>query len=211
MKQFYAYIHSRPNGMPFYIGKSQDLARPYSMKRKRNCHHKNIVGKYGALNIKVRVIRCRDEAHALTMEMQIIADLRKIGIPLTNMTDGGEGSSGRRFVMSSEHKAKISIANTGRIMSAEFCEKRRIASTGKSPSVETKLKLSIANKGKPRPLEVREKISAGHKGKTKSAAHRENISIAVKKLTISTETREKMRIGRELFFQQTEGIENVKT
>lgn len=89
MKQFCAYIHARPSGLPFYIGKAQGLKRPYTMRR--NNYHNNIVARHGASNILVGIIDCATEAIALELEIGLIKCFRRMGVRLTNLTDGGEG------------------------------------------------------------------------------------------------------------------------
>jgi formylmethanofuran dehydrogenase subunit E len=94
-KQFCVYIHKRPNGEPFYIGKGL-LSRAYDFAPSRRTEwHKNIVKKYGRDNIIVHVIPCMYEKEAFELEQVHIKIARENGYKLANLTDGGEGASGR--------------------------------------------------------------------------------------------------------------------
>lgn len=100
--QFYTYLHCKPDGEPFYVGKGiRSTCKDNYTKRshnftKRNAYHKNIVAKYGKENIGVFVFPCESEEQAFLNEIQQIAQLRRDGYELCNLTDGGEGSSGRK-------------------------------------------------------------------------------------------------------------------
>ncbi len=88
------YIHYRPSGKPFYVGKGK-INRAFGFSR-RNLHHRNIVSKYGRNRIKVSIIPSLTEKHAFDLEKELISIYRKQGFNLVNYTDGGEGCSGRR-------------------------------------------------------------------------------------------------------------------
>lgn len=103
IKKFYTYLHCKPNGDPFYVGKGNGK-RSHDFTCGRNQHHKNIVAKYGKENVGVFVFDCDSEAQALADEVQQIAQLREEGYELCNMTDGGEGASGFK------HQAKKNIS-----------------------------------------------------------------------------------------------------
>ena len=62
MRRFVVYLHRRPNGEIFYVGKGL-LQRAYDFAPSRRTDwHKNIVAKYGRENILVDVIECDNEA-----------------------------------------------------------------------------------------------------------------------------------------------------
>jgi hypothetical protein len=99
--QFYVYTHARPNTTDvhgiFYVGKGNGC-RAFRLKNtKRSIYHQNIVNKYGEKNIIVRKLNCKDENHSFKMEVEIISILRRIGVTLANLTDGGEGPVGYKF------------------------------------------------------------------------------------------------------------------
>lgn len=93
--KFCVYLHSRPDGSVFYVGKGlRHRAYEFAPSR-RTQHHLNIVKKYGKENIGVRIIPCMCEREANMLERAHIKAQRLIGANLVNLTDGGEGVSGR--------------------------------------------------------------------------------------------------------------------
>jgi hypothetical protein len=80
---------------------------------------------------------------------------------LVNMTDGGDGTIGRK--MSEKTKDKIIKANTGRKQSDSHKLKISKAKLGHKQSEESINKRRLALKGKSRPQEVKDKISKGNK------------------------------------------------
>jgi hypothetical protein len=188
-QDYYVYTHSFAGQPPFYVGKGLKI-RTTEMSR-RNKYHTNIVKKYGKENIIVKAMLCRDEQHALTLEVKMIAALRNGGVRLTNLTDGGEGMSGwtpsaeTRAKMSAvqsnrspETRAKISAVHTGAIRSPEARAKMSIAAKGKVVSLETRAKMSIASSS--RTPETRAKLSAAKTGVIFSPETRAKLSAAAK-------------------------------
>ena len=159
MKQFYTYLHCKPNGDPFYVGKGCRW-RSHDFKR-RNPHHQNIVEKYGKENIEVLVFPRATNQSAIDTEIEWIKVLREAGFELANKTDGGEGTSGR--IYSDETRKKMSSSRKGRIISPETCAK--ISANNKSGTPEVRAKKSATMTGKKRPPEVGRKISAALKGR----------------------------------------------
>ena len=146
-KQFYAYMHTKPDGTPFYIGKGNGRrVRNFS---KRNQHHKNTVAKYGRENIHIGYMECSSESVAFDLEMGLIKCVKRMGIKLTNLTDGGHGVSG--LVVTPEQRAKISATLTGR--------------KGSPHTDASKAKISAANKGRKRTPEEIQKMSIAAKNK----------------------------------------------
>jgi hypothetical protein len=159
-KQFYAYIHARPDGTPFYVGKGNGRrVRNFS---KRNPHHKNIVAKYGKNNILIGSLECSTEAISFELEKGMIKCLRKMGVELTNRTNGGEGCVG--LVLSDDAKARISASLRGR--------------KGFAHTPESKAKISMANTGKKRSEEARMKIRQTAIGRVVSNETREKLRAA---------------------------------
>ena len=127
MKQFYTYLHCKPNGNPFYVGKGSGN-RGYSLTGGRNQYYKRIIAKYGKENIGVFIFPCIDEEQAFADEIQQIFQLRREGYELCNNTNGGEGVSGYVW-----HQDKISIRNE----KAKITRMRRRALNKSAPPSNT--------------------------------------------------------------------------
>lgn len=99
------YSHTRNDTNEiFYIGKGNHK-RPYDVYN-RNRYWRHVVNKHG---FSVQIVAEHElESDAYKHEKELIAHYKKIGLPLVNLTDGGEGASG--MPKSEETKAKISKA-----------------------------------------------------------------------------------------------------
>lgn len=139
---FVAYVHARPDTTDasgiFYVGKG--TGKRYAQLANRNRHHQNVVNKYGVENILVGKIECSSEEIAFDLEKGLIKCLRRSGVILTNMTDGGEGSSG--YVPTEETKRKTSKALVGIKRKPEFGAKISASKKGHVVSQETRDKIS---------------------------------------------------------------------
>jgi len=115
MTTSFAYIHCKPDGTPFYVGKG--VRTRYKNFTGRNPYHKKVVAKYGRENILIGKLDCSTNDIALQLEIGLIKCLRRMGTPLTNLTDGGEGNVG--WKCPDNVKAAVSAANKNRIFSDE--------------------------------------------------------------------------------------------
>lgn len=95
--KFVVYTHLRPDGSPFYVGKGVRSRAFCFAKSRRTKWHTNIVDKYGRENIGVVTIACEHERMAFFLETAMIKNMRDSGESLANITDGGEGASGRKM------------------------------------------------------------------------------------------------------------------
>lgn len=146
---YYAYIHARPDTTDisgvFYVGKG--AGRRFRPSIRRTKHHTHVVGKYGAENILVGKVDCSSEEIAHELERGLIKCLRRNGVNLVNLTDGGEGSSG--YVPSPESKAKIAEASKARWSDPEYraklSEVQKIAQSDPSLFTEKKRVASLRN------------------------------------------------------------------
>jgi len=163
----------------------------------RNKHHRNVTSKYGQGNILVYVFPCDSEAQAFADEIQQIAQLRRDGYVLANISDGGEGPSGMRH--SAESKVKMSLALSRRVITDATREKLRIASTGNTHgracrgmirSEQQRIAMANRRRGKVASVETRAKMSAAHQNM--SIETRAKISAAGMGRKHSDSTKEKM-------------------
>ena len=211
-KQFYAYVHARPETIEasgiFYVGKGHGK-RAWDLGD-RNLHHTHISAKYGSENILIGKLDCSSEQIAFDLEVGLIKCLRRNGVKLANMTNGGEGTVG--YVQTEEAKINQSNVMSGRKASDETKEKMKLAHSGdrnhfygRTHSDEAKAIISLKkmgsvppNKGVPRSLETRAKISAtltGTKGRIPSEETRKKISKSHMGLSngpLSAETKQKL-------------------
>ena len=103
---FYNYLHTKPNGEVFYIGKGTGI-RAWKTTR-RNQHWKNIVAKYKDYNVEI-LANWDTEQEAFDHEVLLISCFKDMGYELANLTDGGEGMSNP----SAETRAKLSESRKG--------------------------------------------------------------------------------------------------
>jgi len=164
MDCFYVYAHYTPDSIfPFYIGKGQGK-RAYT-KASRNILWKRTVQKYG-YRIKIMYDQL-SESLALLLETELILKYGRKDIgcgPLVNLTNGGEGESGREF--SKTHCQNISKAKRNK------------------PSIR---------KGTVLTEEIKVKIRAARKKQIITSKHKEQIRNALKGRSRSEETCEKIR------------------
>jgi len=161
---FGAYLHCRPDGTPFYVGKGTEK-RMRKLKR-NNLYHSNIVSKHGSESILTGFLPCSDEATAFELEKGLIKRIKAIGIRLANMTEGGEGPSGYKH--NKEDVARRAKEAFGRIISEEIKAKISKALTGvpkPARSVEHNYNMSKAKQGGKASQETRDKMSKTHLGK----------------------------------------------
>ena len=151
---FYVYEHWRlDRDECFYVGKGKGN-RAYDMRRGRNKHHQAIVAKMHRIGSSVEIRIVADglaENDAFKIEKERIKLWRDIGVDLTNLTDGGEGTSG--FKVSFETRAKLSEISKN--MPQE--QRDKISAAARNISDETRIKMSVARKNMPK--EQREKIA----------------------------------------------------
>jgi hypothetical protein len=186
-KIWYVYIDftNEESPRPFYIGKGL-LKRV--QKIKRNIVWQHMTEKYGQ-NRHI-IFFTNDELTSLDVERFFIKEYNTFRGWGANLTEGGEGASGYRYIHSPESKQKMSELRKGEnnpfygkshSLETKNIIKQKISEMfqgennpnyGKKASIETKQKLSEANIGKNNPnygktpsTETKEKMSKAHKGR----------------------------------------------
>lgn len=119
---FYTYAHYKPQGGLFYIGKGKGY-RAYDISG-RNTYWKRVVQKHGKPNVEI-LAYWDTEQEALDHEVLLISCFKDMKFKLTNLTDGGEGTSGKYH--SEETKEKIRLSLIGHVKSPETIDKLKNA------------------------------------------------------------------------------------
>ena len=196
-RDFYVYVYLDPRKPgkfvygeyefdyePFYAGKGHGKRTLY-FTRKHNGHLNNKL-KTTRPEI-VYLINTITEEKAFEKEIQVIQTIGRADLgkgPLLNKTNGGEGTSGIKKIISDETRRKIGIGNKGKIISEEV-----------------KLKISISLKGK-----KKEPFTEKHKANMRKAAKnrppvsdktRMKLSEAGKKRKCSEETKRKLSLAQK--------------
>jgi hypothetical protein len=102
---FYIYAHYKPDGNIFYIGKGRNKRAWNTYGRNMFWH--NTINKHGGYEV-VLLYENLSEEDALRLEKEEITfwGRRKDGGFLINLTDGGEGTSGRKFTQEQLNRHK---------------------------------------------------------------------------------------------------------
>jgi hypothetical protein len=165
-----AYVHCKPDGTPFYVGKGSRRRAKYLGER--NPRHQATVAKYGPKNILVGFFPCSDSDTAYLLEEGLIKRFHAMGHSLANLTAGGDGGKDP----SPETRVRLSKAAKVRGISGK-CREANV----------------LSRKGKPLSLEHKEKIRISLRGRVFSQEHRQNISSSAKKRGLSPLFREASR------------------
>lgn len=169
MNNFYVYQYLREDGTPYYIGKGKN--------KRAYVNNRTIKKPIDPLRIKI-VQDQLTENEAFNLEIKLIAQYGRKDIGtgvLRNLTNGGEGVSGR---INSKNSIKKRVdANTGKKRTPEQKERMRQAQLARKERTEEEKiaiaeKISQARKGKgtaPKSAEHKQKLSAIFKGKSNGA------------------------------------------
>lgn len=188
MNNFYVYVHYRESdSLPFYVGKGKGN-RAYQFSG-RNEYWNRTYKKHGA-RVEI-VFENLTEDESFQLEIDTILEFKYFGFPLTNMTNGGEGTSGHK---QSEETIKLRVSKTtGQKRTKETRDKISKANRGKKRSEEVSAKLSAARKGVKRDPLVVEKIANSNRGKKRNQEFRDLISEIAKQNAIKTNLSERTR------------------
>ena len=131
MNEFYVYVHTLPDGTPFYVGKGSE-GRATSTNGRSTWWHRTVKKHYGNEfphhNVLIENIT---EADAFAKETEMIGLYgrkdKSLG-PLVNMTDGGDGPRGHRH--SKKSKERMSKNRIG--IQFSDTHKRNLAKSAKN-------------------------------------------------------------------------------
>lgn len=200
MAKFYVYVHCKPDGTPFYVGKGNQERIKYIVRG--NQYHINVVAKYGLENIQVITYPCSSEKEAFSLEIEMIRILR----------DEMGHSLAKRITPESRVKAKATLririeegsVNPGLPEGFEYTEgmKRKISEAAKKMhaerSVEEKDRISklLAESGTGRrhTEEAKEKNRLWHLGRKQTHATKKLRAEALTGLKRSEETKALMAL-----------------
>ena len=171
MKTYCVYVFVDEQETPFYVGVTGNIKsrmRQHEWEtRKGNCLPKYakmrlMLGNSRDIMRFVRIVadNIGSPEEAFAKEIEIIAGLRKFGLKLKNLTDGGEGN----INPSPEQIERWRLAHTGTRRSAESRRRMSEARKGIVFSEEHRLNLSIARKKRHTTNETREKMRVAMKG-----------------------------------------------
>lgn len=178
---FYVYQHRRKDdGRIFYVGKGKGK-RAYSLVR--GLFWKRVVAKHGFIVEFLKTDLTEEDAFAL--EIETIRLYRSQDIELINLTDGGEGTTGR--VTSDESRVRYRESRLGnknpmfhKTHSDEI--KQRISQASKESHSKPGYTASLAQKlkGIVRSDSTKEKIRKFRTGKHHSAETKQKLSLSKK-------------------------------
>jgi hypothetical protein len=154
-ERFYVYEHLRAdNGNIFYVGKGTGNRCNIKNRHHRNEFWLRTEKKAGGFSVKI-VANKIDEELAHLVEIERISQLRKLGVKLCNMTDGGDGLFG--YEKSPECRQKIGSKHKGKKIPDDVRKKisHSVRMSGYAPSDEARKKMSDAHIGKKRSLGYR--------------------------------------------------------
>lgn len=197
------YGLTEPTGEIRYIGKSANGERRARRKHNSRCgewQRSLTAGGHRFGVITLQIIVSPEQNEVSDAERAWISYGRAQGWLLTNATDGGEGTPGRK--MPQEERARLSRIHRGMRHSPESKAKMSADRKGRkhAPAQTEKIRKSLT--GKVFTPERCANISKAKRGKPKSKEHCELMSITRKEIPLSPETKKKMSIAVKLRWER---------
>jgi len=211
--RFYCYVLFDWLGVPRYVGKGVNnrwLAHEKESDPSNQAKNEFIEQTWVMLGEvpKIKIHENLTDAEACLTEIALISAIGrqdKESGPLVNLTDGGDGTSGRPTSLLT--RAIISKKARGRKITEETRAKLRVGRSGRRPFLghthteETRARMRATRLGKPRPTllgrkyspEHRAKIGDAQRGRPRTVEARLNISRGLKGRTLSNEHRRKLK------------------
>jgi hypothetical protein len=189
---FYSYLHRRNDtGEVFYVGKGS--GRRADSRSDRNRHWRAVDRKHGR-TVEI-VARWRTAQEAYDHEIFLIDTMRRLGHPLVNMTDGGEGGNGCR----PDFKTRAQKAKSMREhWSQQGVRNKRMAAMS---AADTRLKMSESSRAKWQRDEFRDHMTAVNRARAADPAFRVKVSASLRRLWEDEEYKSRsvaaMLAGRE--------------
>ena len=177
---YYVYQHRRNDtNAVFYVGKGKGYR--CNQKTGRNIYWHRVADKHGYSVEKV--VADLEEELALLAEQELIDQYKRLNFILSNLSDGGEGTSGYKFTP--DQLKNLSVAHVGNKHSDETKTKMSAAKKGKPPNNTGK-----AYKMKePMPLELRLRLGEQRRGSIMSDESSKKKSLATKGRPLSESNR----------------------
>lgn len=169
----------------------------YVVGRHKNTYFHNAIRAYGIDNFSWSILAETDSETKLNaMEKFYIAAYRKMG-NVYNLTDGGEGSSGR--IITEETRKKMSEAQKGKKV-APFSKEHRekISAASRNMSKEQRAAIAKANSIRVITEETKEKLRKRRTGQKHSEESKKKMSISAKGRVFSEEHKAKISAANRL-------------
>jgi len=182
-KQYYIYVHCRPDGEPFYVGKSYTTKkyRGHGFRFKKNAYYNNVITKYGKETILIYIYECNSEQQSKDYEIWMIAYGKAQGWKLTNLSNGGEGTFGYKHTKTAKDKIRKAFKGIPNPeQSARLKGKPRLDLVGKKHSIEHNKNISRSLLGHVCSKQTKNKIRLANKGQFFSKKHKTKLSTAKK-------------------------------
>lgn len=225
-KNFYIYTLAYPGGRVFYVGKGKNSRVTHHEREAKSghlCHKCNTIRKIwlDGQQVKIeKIFQTANEQEAFEFERQTIARYGREN--LTNLTDGGDGSSGwnpprkwrenhsiymskrnkgNKIWLGKKHKPETrkKMSDNNAMRNPEYRKRVSAGLMGRFVSEETRRKIGNANRGRVHSEESRKRMSVSQNKRYKenpvSDETRKKLSDGLRGRTYSKETIERMKVA----------------